>query len=398
VRRTFLGLAATAAASTLLLSACGSSDNNSGNNGSGGGGGGAPASVKIGFMGDLTGENSGIVIPPKQGAQLAIEDYNATSPATKIELVTYDSQADPSQAASLAQKAIKDDKIVGLIGPAFSGESKQADPILEEGQIPSISPSATNVTLSQNGWKFWHRIVANDAAQGAGAAGYIIDGLKAKKVFVIDDNQEYSKGLADVVNTTLTGKSVTVQRDKIDQNGSDYSATVNKVKAAAPDAIFFGGYYAQAGRLLKQLRQAGVTARFLSGDGSLDPGLAKGAGSTNADGSIVSCPCLIDPTGTANPASKTFADKYKAKFGAAPSIYSAEGYDAATAYITAIKAGNTDAVKINTFLSTIDVPGVSKQIKFQPTGEPFGGDVYLYQFSGPSYSLLGKASENPQPK
>jgi branched-chain amino acid transport system substrate-binding protein len=396
VRRTVQGLVVVAAASTLLLSACGSKNNNTSN--SGGGGGGGPATVKIGFMGDLTGENSGIVIPPKQGAQLAIDEYNSTNPKTKIQLVTYDSQADPSQATSLAQKAIKDDKIVGLIGPAFSGESKTTDPVLEEGQVPSISPSATNVTLGKNGWKFWHRIVANDAAQGGGVAGYIADGLKAKKVFVIDDNQEYSKGLADVVTDTLKGKSVGVQRDKIDQNGSDYSSTVNKVKAYAPDAIFYGGYYAQAGRLLKQLRQAGVTARFLSGDGSLDPGLAKGAGSTNADGAIVACPCLIDPTGTANPASKKFADAYKAKYGSPPSIYSAEGYDAATAFINAIKAGNTDAVKINDFLKTVDASGVSKQIKFQDNGEPFGGDVYLYEFKGATYSLLGKASENPAPK
>ena len=392
-------IVATAAllAGAMALTACGGSSSSSGSSGGSSGGGGGQT-VKIGFMGDLTGENSGIVIPPKQGAQLAIDEYNATNPKTKVQLVTYDSQADPSQATSLAQKALKDDKIVGLIGPAFSGESKTTDPVLEEGQVPSISPSATNVTLSQNSWKFWHRIVANDAAQGAGAAGYIADGPKAKKVFVIDDNQEYSKGLADVVTSTLTGKSIAVQRDKIDQNGSDYSSTVNKIKADSPDAIFYGGYYAQAGRLLKQLRQAGVTARFLSGDGSLDPGLAKGAGSTNADGAIVACPCLIDPTGTANPASKTFADAYKTKFGSPPSIYSAEGYDAATAFINAIKAGNTDAVKINDFLKTIDVGGVSKQIKFQDNGEPFGGDVYLYEFKGSTYSLLGKASDNPTPK
>ena len=80
------------------------------------------------------------------------------------------------------------------------------------------------------------------------------------------------------------------------------------------------------------------------------------------------------------------------------SIYSAEGYDAATAFISAIKAGNTDPVKINDFLKTIDVSGVSKQIKFQDNGEPFGGDVYLYEFKGSTYSLLGKASDNPTPK
>jgi branched-chain amino acid transport system substrate-binding protein len=261
-------------------------------------------------MGDLTGENSGIVIPLRNAAKLAIEDYNATNPSTKIELVEYDSQAAPEQATALAQQAIKTDKIVGLIGPAFSGESRQVGPVLEEGTIPSISASATNPMLSQNGWKYWHRIVANDDIQGGGVADYISRALAAKKVFVIHDNQEYSKGIADVVSKTLKGAGVTIQTDVIDPQGSDYASTVNKVKAGAPDAIFYGGYYAQAGRLLKQLRDGGVKAQFLTGDGSLDAGLAKGAGGNNADGAIVSCPCLIDPTGKASPASKKLADAY----------------------------------------------------------------------------------------
>jgi branched-chain amino acid transport system substrate-binding protein len=386
---------AAAATSTLLLSACGGNDSNAG--GGGGGGGEQPSTVKLGFMGDLTGENSGIVIPPRNGAQMAIDEYNATNPKTKIEMIPYDSQGVPDQATSLAQQAIKTDKIVGLVGPAFSGESQQVGPILEEGKVSSVSASATNVTLGQKGWKYWHRIVANDGVQGAGIADYIVRALQSKKVFVIHDNQDYSKGLADVVTTTLKGKGVTIESDVIDPQGSDYAATVNKVKAASPDAVFYGGYYAQLGRLLKQLREAGVTARVLSGDGSLDAGLAKGAGGTNVDGTVVGCPCLVDPTGESSPTSKKFADAYKAKFNTGPAIYSGEGYDAATAFIQAIKAGNTTAEKINQYLSTIDVQGVTKQIKFGPNGEPAGGDVYVYLFKGPTYTLIGNTKDAAAP-
>ena len=391
MRRAFpRGLMAAAAISALVLSACGSDDNGGGGTG---GGGNQAASVKIGFMGDLTGENSGIVIPPRNGAQMAIDEYNATNPATKIELKLYDSQAAPEQATALAQQAINTDKIVGLIGPAFSGESQQVGPILEEGKIPSISPSATNVTLGEKGWKYWHRILPGDRIQGTGIGEFIARALSAKKVFVIHDNQDYSKGIADFVTAALKGKGVTVDTDVIDPQGSDYASTVNKVKPAAPDAIFFGGYYAQAGRLLKQLREAGVKARFLSGDGSLDPGLAKGAGGSNADGAIVGCPCLVDPTGEANEKSKKFATDYKAKYNAAPAIYSAEGYDAASAFIEAIKAGKTTPDDINTFLTTIDVPGVTKTIKFGPNGEPAGGDVFVYLFKGAGYTLLGNSKD-----
>jgi branched-chain amino acid transport system substrate-binding protein len=384
------------AASSLVLAACGGGGEETGG-APGGGASSAATTVKIGVMGDLTGENSGLVIPLRNAAQLAFEEYNATNPTTKIEMVEYDSQGVPEQATALAQQAINTDKVVGLIGPAFSGESRQVGPILEEGKIPSVTASATNPNLAENGWKYWHRIVGNDLTQGGAVGDYMTRALGTKKAFVIHDNQEYSKGVADVVAKTLKDGGATVETDVIDPQGSDYASTVNKVKAAAPDAIFYGGYYAQAGRLLKQLRDGGVEAQFLSGDGSLDAGLAKGAGGDNADGAVVSCPCLIDPTGKAGPASKKLADAYKAKFNADTAIYSGEGYDAATAFIDAIKAGKTDAESINEYFKTIDVPGVTKQIKFAENGEPAASDVYVYLFKGDAYTLLGNAKEATKP-
>ena len=384
------------AASSLVLAACGGGGEETGG-APGGGASEAAATVKIGVMGDLTGENSGIVIPLRNATQLAFEEYNATNPTTKIEMVEYDSQGVPEQATALAHQAINTDKIVGLVGPAFSGESRQVGPILEEGKIPSVTASATNPGLAENGWKYWHRIVGNDLSQGGAVADYMTRALGTKKSFVIHDNQEYSKGVADVVAKTLTDGGVTIETDVIDPQGSDYASTVNKVKAAAPDAIFYGGYYAQAGRLLKQLRDGGVETQFVSGDGSLDAGLAKGAGGNNADGAVVSCPCLIDPTGKAGPASKKLADAYKAKFNTDTAIYSGEGYDAATAFIEAIKAGKTDTESINEYFKTIDVAGVTKQIKFAENGEPSASDVYVYLFKGEAYTLLGNAKEATKP-
>jgi branched-chain amino acid transport system substrate-binding protein len=377
----FTGVIAVSAALALTASACGNS----------GSGGSKGDTVTIGFLGDLTGENSGIVIPPKQGAQLAFDQYNATNPKVKIQFKTYDSQGKGEQAVPLVKQAITKDKIAGLIGPTFSGESAQADPVLEEGKIPNISSSATNAALATHGWKFWHRLIANDNVQGAGIGNFIASNLKAKKVFIIHDSSEYGKPLAETVKANVEKAGATTSEDAIDPQGSDYSSTVNKAKAFNPDAIFYGGYYAQAGKLVKQLREGGVKGRFLSGDGSLDKGLAQGAGGTTADGTIIGCPCLIDPTGSAGAASKKFAQDYKAKFNADPAIYSAEAYDAATAFIAAVKAGNTTPEKINSFLSTIDQAGVSKQIKFSPAGEPTATDVYVYEVKGSELPLLGNS-------
>ncbi|MFP3967543.1 branched-chain amino acid ABC transporter substrate-binding protein [Actinomadura fulvescens] len=364
--------------------ACGGDDKDS----SGGG-----DKVTLGFMGDLTGENSGIVIPPWNGAQLAVEQYNATNPKVKIELKRYDSQGKPEQATGLAQQAIKNDKIQGLIGPAFSGESQSVAPILDEAKIPSVSPSATNVTLGEKKWTYWHRVVADDEVQGAGASDFIARAFKAKKVFVVHDNQDYSKGLADYVTKGVQAKGATVATDVVDQKGTDYSSTVNKAKQAAPDVLFFGGYYAQAGRLFKQLREGGVTVPLVTGDGSLDGGLIKGTGANNANKVYVSCPCLIDPEGKKNPKAKTFNDAYKAKFNADVAIYSGEGFDAATAFIEAIKAGNTTPEKINQFLSTINIEGVAKPIKFESNGELAAKDIYVYESKGGKLPLLGNTKD-----
>ncbi len=386
-QRSVLSVGVALIAASLALTACGGNNEDGG----GGGGGGGTQTVKIGFMGDLTGENSAIVIPPKNGAQLAVDEHNAKNPKVKIQLVTYDSQADPGQAVALAQKAITQDKIVALIGPAFSGESKNVGPILEEAKIPSVSPSATNPGLAKNGWKFWHRVVANDDVQGPAIAEFLFKAKSPKTAYVIDDRQDYSLGIANAAFDTLKGKGVSVQRDHIDPKASDYSSTVNKVNAAKPDVIFYGGYYAQAGRLLKQLRDAGVQATFASGDGSLDQGLVQGAGPKAAEGAVVGCPCLI-PFGSTEPTLKKFADDYKAKFKADPAIYSTEGYDAASTFVKAIEAGKTTAEDINTYLSSLDLKGVSKEIKFGPNGEPNVNQIFIYQVQGGKISTLGDSA------
>ncbi|MEU4543625.1 branched-chain amino acid ABC transporter substrate-binding protein [Nonomuraea dietziae] len=380
---------------TLGLAACsGGGSETPGGGATTGGGEAAPSTVKIGFMGDLTGSNAGIVIPPRNGAKLAIDQYNATNPKVKIEMVEYDSQADATKAVGLAQQAIKTDKIVALIGPAFSGESAQVAPVLEEAKIPSVSASATNAALAQNGWKYWHRVLPNDAVQGPGIADFIAGAAAAKNVFVIDDKSEYGKPLADAVRAQLKSKGVTVTDDSLDPAESDFSSVVNKVAAGKPDAIFFGGYYAAAGPLIKQLRDKGVKdAKFFSGDGSLDKGLVEGAGAANAEGALVGCPCYVATPDVTDEKVKKFATDYKAAFSADPAIYATEGFDAATVFIEAIKAGKVTAEDINTFISTVDFAGVSKQVKFEANGEVVAKDIYMYQIKGGNITLLGKASE-----
>lgn len=393
--RTFTGvrLAAVAAVAALGLAACGSSSSGTSGTGSSGGSGGA--AVKVGFMGALTGPNAQLGINIKNGAKLAIDEYNATNPKNKIDLVDYDTQGDPAQAASLAPKLITD-KIQALVGPAFSGESKTAVPIIDKAGIPNVSASATNATLSQNGWKTWHRVLANDDVQGPGAADFIAKTLGKKNVAVIDDQSEYGKGLSDVVEKTLKadGANVVV-RDVVDPKADDYSATVNKVKGANPEAVFYGGYYAEAAKFVKQLRDAGVQSTFVSADGTLDQKFIDGAPQA-AEGAFLTCTCVL-ATASSDPDVQKFIDDYKKAYNSDPATYSAEGYDAATAIIKAVSAGKTTAADILSFLGTEDFKGVSKQIKWNPDGELASGSVYIHEVKGGKIVALGDyKSAKPQ--
>lgn len=383
LRSRFIKVTGALAASAMLalgVAACGGKSG-------GGSGGGSTSNVKVGIVGAATGPNAQLGINIANGAKLAFDQYNATKPKVKIAGKVYDTQGDPAVAPGQVRKAIQD-KVAAVVGPAFSGESKAVDKDFEEAQIPSISASATATVLATNGWKYWHRVVANDDVQGPADAQFVTGTLGAKKLFVVDDNQEYSVGLADAVAKAAQGSGATVQRDKVDPKASDYSSTVNKIKSFNADAIFYGGYYAEAGKLLKQLRDGGVKAKFVSDDGSSDPGLIKAAGAQQADGAMASCPCLL--AGFAkDPKAQKFTTDYKAKFGVDPGTYSAEGYDAASLIIQAVKAGKTSGKDINDFLASVNYGGVSKQLQFTPKGEPNRSTIFMYQVQGGNWTSLG---------
>jgi len=371
-------------AASLALAACSSSGSSPSSSAGGGG------TVKIGFMGDLTGANKALGINIRNGAKLAIDQYNATNPATKITLVEYDSQGDPKQASSLAPKAV-DDGIVGLVGPAFSGETADTGAIWQEAGVPFISASATRVSLATNGWSTFHRVLADDGFQGPGVANVLIKALAAKKVAVIDDKSEYGKGLADAVAQALTAGGVAIPvREAVAAEGTNvpnYSSTITKIKGAGVDAIFYGGYYAQAGPFAKQLKDGGVTARFVSGDGSLDPAFITGAGAA-AEGAILSCACaLINAAATGT--SKTFYDAYQAAFSAEPGTYSPEGYDAATVFINGIKEGKTTRADLAGYVGGVNFAGVSKQIQFETNGNIKGGTILMYEVKSGKIVAIG---------
>ncbi len=356
-------------AMALALTACGTSGGDDEASG-GGGEAGSCEDVAIGYFGALTGSAANLGINIRNGVDLAVNQFNEENADCQVTLEEYDSAGDPNQATGLATQAIGDDSVIGIVGPAFSGESETAGPIFAEGGLPTITASATNPSLSTNGWDTFHRILGNDDSQGPAAATYISDVLKSEKVFVVDDASAYGKGLADIVNEAL-GAAV-VGDDTIQTGQTDFSATVTAIRSSGADSVFFGGYYAEAGLLVQQMRAGGVDATFVVADGVKDPGFIEAAGDA-AEGTIITCPCLPPEE------SQDFFSAYQEAYDAAPATYSAEAYDAANVFLEGIKDGNTDRESLLEWVNDYDGEQTTKTVKFDDNGEVENISVWAYK-------------------
>jgi branched-chain amino acid transport system substrate-binding protein len=375
VRSTRLGKIAAASAAVVLFAAgCGGDGDGDGTAASptAGGDGAAACDLSLAFFGALTGDAANLGINIKQGAELAVNQYNegAECPVSLVEL---DSQGSPDQAPALAQEAINDESVVGVIGPAFSGESAAANPLFEEAGLPIITASATNPGLA--GPDIFHRMLGNDASQGPAAAAYIQDVLQAQAVFVVDDASEYGLGLADIVRESL-GDTV-VGNDGVQAGQTDFAATVTAIRSSNADTVFFGGYYTEAGLLVNQLRSAGVDATFVAADGVKDPGFIEAAGAEAAEGAIITCPCVPE-----DQAGGTFFEDYEAEFGAPPGTYSAEAFDAANVFLQGIAEGTSTREDMLAWVNGYDGEGITKQIKFGEDGEIETIVVWAYIVEG----------------
>jgi branched-chain amino acid transport system substrate-binding protein len=355
----------------LTLSACGTTDSGDSGGSEASSGGGAACDLTLAFFGPQTGPAAGLGEPIINGAQLAIDQYNKDADC-EVKYDKIDSQGSPDQAPSLATEAAGNEAIIGIVGPAFSGESAAAGPIFAEAGLPTVTPSATNPALADNGWETFHRALGNDATQGPAAAKYIQDTVGAKAVFVMDDASEYGAGLAGIIQENLG--DLVVDTDTIQAGQTDFSASVTKVRSSKADTVFFGGYYAEAALIVRQLRSAGFDGTFVVADGVKDPGYLDGAGKA-AEGTIITCPCIP----AEDPAVADFAAAYEEAFGGAPGTYAAEAYDSANIFLDGIAQGIDNREDMLAFVNDYDEPGVTKQLSFDDKGEPSDVHVYAYK-------------------
>jgi branched-chain amino acid transport system substrate-binding protein len=357
---------AVAFAAALGVSGCGKKDE---------------GAVKIGHAGPLTGSIAHLGKDNENGVRLAVDEANAAGvevggKKVKFELLSEDDQADPKQGTIVAQKLV-DAKVAGVVGHLNSGTSIPASKLYNDAGIPQISPSATAVTYTNQGYKTAFRVMANDAQQGKVLGEFAAAKLGAKNIAIIDDRSAYGQGLADEFEKAAKAAGANIlAREFTDTTKTDFTAILTSIKGKKPDLIFYGGMDAQSGPMMKQLKNLGVDAKFLSGDGSQDAEFLKLAGDA-AEGAYASSPGVpLDKM----PGGKAFSDKYKGKYNMEIQIYAPYAYDAANIIIEAMKkAGSSDPAKYLPALAGITYKGVTGNITFDEKGDIKGGSISLYQ-------------------
>ncbi len=336
--------------------------------------------VKIGSVSPLTGPQAHLGKDNESGVRMAIDEYNqagVTIGGKKIQfkLLSEDDQTDPKTATIVAQKLV-DEGVVGVIGHLNSGTSIPASKIYSDAGIPQISPSATAVTYTNQGFKTAMRVMTNDAQQGKVLGEFAVNVLKGKKIAIIDDRTAYGQGLADeVAKVAQAAGSQVVAREFTTDRSTDFMAILTAIKGKSPDVLFFGGMEPQAGPMVKQMKMLGLKAQYLGGDGMQMAEFVQIAG---ADGEGVYASSPGNPL-EKMPGGLEFSKKFTAKYGKIQ-LYAPYAYDATNVLIEAMKkADSTVPAKFLPVLATLSYSGITGPIAFDEKGDIKGGAVTLYR-------------------
>ena len=344
--------------------------------------------VKIGHVAPTSGGIAHLGKDNENGARMAIDELNAKGVTiggkkAKFELLAEDDAGDPKQGTAVANKLV-DAKVNGVIGHLNSGTSIPASKVYSDAGIPQISPSATNPKYTRQGFKTTFRVVADDVHLGGTLGRYAVKELNGKSIVTIDDRTAYGQGVAEEFAKAVKGSGGAIADTQFTTDkATDFTAILTAVKAKKPDIVFYGGMDAVAGPMIRQMKQLGITAKFMGGDGICSGELPKLAAGAMADGQVV-CAEAGGVEGTQKVAMDKFREDFKKKFGADVQIYAPYVYDAVNVMVAAmVKAGSADPAKYLPVLAKTDgYKGVTGNISFDEKGDVKNGALTLYTYKG----------------
>ncbi|MBH1978721.1 MAG: branched-chain amino acid ABC transporter substrate-binding protein [Comamonadaceae bacterium] len=341
--------------------------------------------VKIGHVAPVSGAQAHYGKDNENGARMAIDDINAKGVTIggkkiKFELQAEDDAADPKQGTAAAQK-LCDSKVVGVVGHLNSGTTIPASKVYNDCGIPMVTGAATNPTLTKPGYKTTFRIISNDNALGAGLAAYAHDVLKLKTVAIVDDRTAYGQGVANVFKKVAAelGMKVVDEQFTTDK-ATDFMAILTAIKAKNPDGIFFGGMDPQAGPMLRQMEQLGMSnTKYFGGDGVCTSEIAKLAAGAKTLSNVI---CAEGGASLAKmPGGVEWKKRYDAKYPGQFQVYSPYTYDATSLLVDAMKRADSVDPKVYTpELAKSNFKGVTANIAFESNGEMKNPAITLYKY------------------
>lgn len=349
---------------------------------------GAPAAkpevvVKLGHVAPMTGPQAHLGKDNENGAVLAVEELNAQGleiggAKIKFQLLAEDDAADPKQGAIVAQKLV-DAKVNGVIGHLNSGTTIPASKLYADAGIPQISGSATNPKYTQQGFKTAFRVMANDVQQGK-VLGEFAAKQGVKTVAVVDDRTAYGQGLADEFKKAAEAAGLkVVATEYTNDKATDFKAILTKIKSTKAELVFYGGMDAQGGPMAKQMKELGIKAKFLGGDGVCTPEFMK-LGGEAAEGNYCSLPGMPLEKLAKGP---EFKERFTKKFNADIQLYSPYVYDAVMVMADAMKrADSVESAKFLPAIGQTKYDGVTALIEFDAQGDLKGGAISIYQYKG----------------
>ena len=355
--------------------------------------------IKVGLNLSFTGADALGAQRIANGAQMAFDDANRkkTVKGHIFQIVKFDDatatagQYDPAQGAINARKMVSDKAIMAAIGPMMSGVGKAMAPILSGGNLPIISPSATNPDITDpkfasqyrpGGKPVFFRTVTTDAYQGPNMANYYADVLKVKTLYVLDDSGAFGVGIADTFEAQAKKKGIqVVGRDRLDPKAADYSAVLTKIKAAGVQAIYYGGVSLAGVKLAKQAYEIIPNVIKGGGDGIWGTDFLTAGGFPAVEGWYAT---QASPELVGDPALAGWNKLYVERFKSQPDNYTITAHSAAEAIVEASrivaatgKPVTRDAIR--DALQNVRVKTIQGMVEFDANGDIKSKVVSVYQ-------------------
>lgn len=345
------------------------------------------AVIKIGHVAPTTGPIAHLGKDMENSARMAIEDLNAQGLSiggkkVTFQLLAQDDASDPKQGSAVAQQ-LMDARVHGVIGHLNTGTSIPASKIYYDAGVVQISPASTGTAYTKQGFDTTFRVVANDGQLGGTLGRYAVGELKAKTFAVIDDRTAYGQGVAEeFAKAAAAAGGKVVSRQYTTDKATDFQAILTSLKSSKPDVVFFGGMDAVAGPMLRQMKQLGINAHLMGGDGICTSSLARLAGDAIGEGKVV-CAEAGGVAGEQKKGMDAFRAKFKKRFNADVQLYAPYVYDAMMVMVDAMKKANSsDPAKYGPELFKLTYNGVTGPIQFDKNGDIKNGALTLYTYKG----------------